>query len=248
MTRIIIMTGADRRRAEEISHLFEGGNRVEVLGILAEGSVIPEGTEWVVYDNAADTEMPEGVRAVRLAPDRTPPESAADILAAIRGAEAEADPDTAWARTLGVNRAERPVPPPVPRGESAVSGAGLKQGEGGRTQCGTPGQIQGQTPGQIPGGTPAGEPAGIPAVPGSREEPMPPTYLVWSVVMTVLCCMPAGVVAIVFSSLVSSRYYTGDTEGSRRASRMAEIWIIISFVAGVITGTLYLPMLLAGVI
>lgn len=74
--------------------------------------------------------------------------------------------------------------------------------------------------------------------------PMPPTYLLWSVLALVLCCMIPGIVAVIFSAQVSSRYYRGDIEGSRRASRMAEIWIIVSFVLGVLSATLYLPMML----
>ncbi|MDE6753773.1 MAG: CD225/dispanin family protein [Muribaculaceae bacterium] len=77
-----------------------------------------------------------------------------------------------------------------------------------------------------------------------KQEPMPPTYLVWSIVMTVLCCLVPGIVAIIFSSQVSGRYYAGDIEGARRSSRNAEIWIIISFVLGVLSATLYLPIAL----
>lgn len=77
-------------------------------------------------------------------------------------------------------------------------------------------------------------------------EPMPPTYLVWAVVTMVLCCFIPGIVAVVNSSKVSSRYYAGDYEGARRASRNAEIWIIITFVIGVIFNTLYLPLSIAG--
>lgn len=77
-----------------------------------------------------------------------------------------------------------------------------------------------------------------------NDEPMPPTYLVWSVIMTVLCCLVPGVVAIIFSSQVSTKYYSGDIEGAKRASRNAEIWIIVSFVLGVLSATLYLPIML----
>ena len=78
------------------------------------------------------------------------------------------------------------------------------------------------------------------------SEQMPPTYLVWSVIMTILCCTIPGIVAIIFSAKVSSKFYEGDIEGSRRASRNAEIWIIISFVLGVISNTLYFPLAIAG--
>lgn len=93
-------------------------------------------------------------------------------------------------------------------------------------------------------------PVGMPQQPmnfGNRpvnNEPMPPTYLVWSVIMTVLCCLVPGVVAIIFSSQVSTKYYSGDIEGAKRASRNAEIWIIVSFVLGVLSATLYMPIML----
>ncbi|MDE7346410.1 MAG: CD225/dispanin family protein [Muribaculaceae bacterium] len=80
----------------------------------------------------------------------------------------------------------------------------------------------------------------------TTTEPMPPTFLVWSVIMTILCCTIPGIVAIIYSAKVSSRFYEGDMEGARRASRNAEIWIIISFVLGVITNTLYIPLSIAG--
>lgn len=77
---------------------------------------------------------------------------------------------------------------------------------------------------------------------GSPGEPMPDTYLVWSVVITLLCCLIFGVIAIVYSASVSSKYYRGDIEGARRASRNAQIWCIVSIVAGIVWATLYVPL------
>ena len=77
-----------------------------------------------------------------------------------------------------------------------------------------------------------------------NNEKMPPTYLVWSVVMTVLCCLPAGIAAIIFSCQVSSKFFAGDYAGAVKASQRAEIWIIVSFVLGVLANTLYLPLTL----
>lgn len=75
---------------------------------------------------------------------------------------------------------------------------------------------------------------------------MPPTYLVWSVIMTILCCFIPGIVAIIYSAQVSSKFYQGDFDGALRASERAQIWIIVSFVLGVLTNTLYLPLMIAG--
>lgn len=71
---------------------------------------------------------------------------------------------------------------------------------------------------------------------------MPPTYMIWAIISTICCCLPAGIVAIVFSSKVSTKYYNRDYEGARRASEMAEMWIIASIVAGVVFNALYFPL------
>lgn len=76
----------------------------------------------------------------------------------------------------------------------------------------------------------------------AKSEPMPSTYLIWSVIMTLCCCTIPGIIAIIFSAKVSSRYYSGDIDGAKKASSMAEIWIIVSFVLGVLSATLYMPL------
>ncbi len=87
-----------------------------------------------------------------------------------------------------------------------------------------------------------------PAQPGragaQAVEPMPQAWLLWSVLATVFCCTVAGIVAIIYSSQVSARYYQGDMEGSKRASRRAEAWIIASVVVGVAMSAFWLPLML----
>lgn len=75
-----------------------------------------------------------------------------------------------------------------------------------------------------------------------NSEPMPKSYMILSVIMTIFCCTIPGIVAIIFSSQVASRYAMGDMAGAVKASRNAEIWIIVSFVLGVISATLWLPI------
>lgn len=105
-----------------------------------------------------------------------------------------------------------------------------------------------QTPPPLPGADGGQNPA--PGMPGRQAggvgpaEPMPPTWLLWAVLSAVFCCTVAGIVAIVFSALVSSRYFAGDYAGARRASRTAEIWIIVSIVLGVISAVAYIPLML----
>lgn len=76
------------------------------------------------------------------------------------------------------------------------------------------------------------------------QEPMPPTYLVFAVLATILCCTPLGIVALIYSSRVSSKYYMGDIDGAKQASKIAQRWIIASFVVGLLWVTLYVPIMI----
>ena len=73
----------------------------------------------------------------------------------------------------------------------------------------------------------------------AEQPPMPPTYLAWSIAVTILCCLIGGIVAIVYSSQVSSRYIAGDYQGAEYASRQARIWIIVSACVGFAVGIAY---------
>lgn len=74
-----------------------------------------------------------------------------------------------------------------------------------------------------------------PIAPVSRsQQTMPPTYLAWSIIAMLICCLPTGIVALIYSVKVSSRWSMGDYEGSLRASDTAMWWIIITVVCGLI--------------
>lgn len=68
----------------------------------------------------------------------------------------------------------------------------------------------------------------------NRLPPMPSNYLIWAILATICCCIPTGIVAIFFSAKVSSAYYRGDYMAALDASSKAQLWIIISVVAGLI--------------
>lgn len=73
----------------------------------------------------------------------------------------------------------------------------------------------------------------------SQRPPMPPTYLVWSIVMTILCCLPFGIVAIVKSTKVESYYFQGLYAESLKASNDAKIWCIVAACAGLVFGVIF---------
>lgn len=64
--------------------------------------------------------------------------------------------------------------------------------------------------------------------PTAEVRPNIPTYLWQSIVATVLCCMPFGVVAIVYAAKVDSLMAVGDYVGAQSASDSAKIWVGVS--------------------
>ncbi|MBD3825907.1 MULTISPECIES: CD225/dispanin family protein [Stenotrophomonas] len=55
-----------------------------------------------------------------------------------------------------------------------------------------------------------------------------PNYLVWAILTTLFCCLPLGVVSIVYASQVDGRRAVGDLEGAYDASRKAGWWALAS--------------------
>lgn len=56
----------------------------------------------------------------------------------------------------------------------------------------------------------------------------PSSYLVLSIICTILCCLPAGIVAIVYSCKVNSLWDSGEYAKATAASRNALTWILVS--------------------
>jgi hypothetical protein len=61
-----------------------------------------------------------------------------------------------------------------------------------------------------------------------------PNYLVQSILVTIFCCLPFGIVAIVYASKVDTLQLTGDFQGAQSASNSAKTWCLISFIIGII--------------
>jgi hypothetical protein len=66
-----------------------------------------------------------------------------------------------------------------------------------------------------------------------------PNYLVQSILVTLCCCLPFGIVAIVNASKVSSLVQAGNYEAARQASEEAKKWCTIGFVCGLIGTALW---------
>jgi len=74
----------------------------------------------------------------------------------------------------------------------------------------------------------------------------PKNYLIESILVTVLCCLPLGIVGIVFASKVDNLYRTGDMTGAQEASAKAKKFMTWGLVAGIVVYVLYAIVMLAG--
>lgn len=69
--------------------------------------------------------------------------------------------------------------------------------------------------------------------------PLPPAapidnYLVPSILVTLCCCVPIGVVAMVFAAQVNSKLAAGDLAGARQSAKNAKLWCWIGLGAGIV--------------
>lgn len=62
----------------------------------------------------------------------------------------------------------------------------------------------------------------------------PDNFLVWAVLSTVMCCVPTGVVAILYSNKVDGLWNAGQYDEAEEALRKAKMWTYISAGTGVL--------------
>lgn len=61
------------------------------------------------------------------------------------------------------------------------------------------------------------------------QKPMPKTWMAESILVTIFCCLPFGIVGIIYAAKVSSLYAAGKYEGAEAASKNAGKWTKIGF-------------------
>jgi hypothetical protein len=77
-------------------------------------------------------------------------------------------------------------------------------------------------------------PAAVQPGPFAGATPDIPNYLWQSIAVTLCCCLPFGVVAIVFAAQVKSKLSVGDIAGAQDSSKKARMWCWIGFGVGIV--------------
>ncbi len=75
----------------------------------------------------------------------------------------------------------------------------------------------------------------------------PKNWLVESILVTIFCCLPFGIVGIINAANVSSRWSSGDYAGAERASKEAGKWTKIGFYIGIAILVIYIALMALGV-
>jgi len=96
--------------------------------------------------------------------------------------------------------------------------------------------------------------------PTADAPPAPPTYasatsasttvgnnLVWAILATLFCCLPTGIVAIVYAAQVNTKLSHGDLAGAQEAARNAATWSWVSFGLGLLFSVGYFGLVFMSV-
>ncbi len=67
----------------------------------------------------------------------------------------------------------------------------------------------------------------------------PDNNLVWAILSTVLCCLPLGIVAIIKSTQVNSKWQMGDIQGAQQAAADAKKYAMWGAIIAVVLWILY---------
>lgn len=79
----------------------------------------------------------------------------------------------------------------------------------------------------------------LPAPPSPGQRPHVPNHLVWAILATLFCCLPGGIVAIVYAAQVDGKVAAGDITGAQASARNAATWCWVSAGVGVLVGIVY---------
>ena len=70
--------------------------------------------------------------------------------------------------------------------------------------------------------------------PPGPKGPFSENWLVEAILVTILCCLPFGIVGIVYAAQVNTKTPAGDMEGAEKARNEAAKWTKIGFWVGIV--------------
>lgn len=79
--------------------------------------------------------------------------------------------------------------------------------------------------------------------PSSSPSPVPDNlqnYLAWAILATIFCCIPFGIVAIVYAAQVNVHLAAGNYEAALQASSTARNWCLAATITGLLRPLLYI--------
>ena len=73
-----------------------------------------------------------------------------------------------------------------------------------------------------------------------------PNYLI-PAILSLFCCWPLSIVAIIFAAQVNGKVASGDIQGAMDASKKAKLFSFIAIGLGLVMGLIYLVLMILGV-
>ncbi|MCK9159696.1 MAG: CD225/dispanin family protein [Bacteroidaceae bacterium] len=86
-----------------------------------------------------------------------------------------------------------------------------------------------------------------PSMPQGTQQTCPKTWLAESILATIFCCLPFGIVGIVYAAKVSSTFNEKNYSEAEKTSKQAGQWTKIAFITGITIYALYLTLTVIGV-
>jgi hypothetical protein len=91
----------------------------------------------------------------------------------------------------------------------------------------------------------------MPLPPSGYGMPMgtpPNNYLVPAILATIFCCLPFGIVGIVFAAQVNSKWAVGDVAGANESAAKAKLWTWVSVGVSLAGLALWLLLVVIGTV
>ena len=71
------------------------------------------------------------------------------------------------------------------------------------------------------------------------------SFLAPAILVTIFCCWPFGIPAIVFAARTNAALNNGNLELAAANSAKAKTWTLVSFIVGLVVGLLYVLLVVA---